>query len=54
MSIKDYVLECTLGGGEEVALKELEAHLDKRIASSKAGGTSKRSVQEIFDAERRR
>ena len=55
LSIKDYVIERTLGAdGEEAALKELEALLDKRIASARSGATSKRSVREIFDAERKR
>ena len=54
MSIKEYVLERTLGGGGEAeALKELDALLDQRIRSAKRGATSKRSVKEIFDAEAR-
>lgn len=54
MSIKEYVLERTLGDDEDAALKELEALLDKRLASAKGGAISKRSVREIFDAERGR
>ena len=54
MSIKEYVLERTLGDGEEDALKELEALLDQRIASAKGGKASKRGVREIFAAERDR
>ncbi len=55
MSIKEYVLDRTLGtDGEDAALNELESLLDKRIASAKGGKTSKRSVREIFDAERKR
>ena len=53
MSIKEYVLARTLGGGEDAALKELEAQLDQRIKSAK-GGNSKRSVREIFKTERGR
>lgn len=48
MSIKDYVLERTLGeNGDDGALKELESLLDKRIA----GKPGKRTVRQIFDAE---
>jgi len=51
MSIKDYVIERTLGdNGEDAALQELEAMLDKRIA----GKTSKRTARQIFDAAARR
>lgn len=49
-SIKEYVLECTLGadsGGQD-AIAELDAILDERIREAEAGGISKRTVEEIF------
>ena len=51
-SIKDYVIERTLGADEdpreEAALHELEALLDERIRSAKNGSASRRTVGEIF------
>jgi hypothetical protein len=49
-SIKDYVLERTLGVGEdeEIALKELEELLDSRIRAARAGKVSRRTASEIF------
>ncbi len=51
-SIKDYVIERTLGGAADVsetdALKELEALLDERIRSAQKGSISRRSVGAIF------
>ena len=54
-SIKDFVLERTLGSGEPTAdeaaaLVELEELLQKRLEHARAGGISKRTVGEIFDA----
>jgi hypothetical protein len=51
-SIKDYVIERTLGLGENTseaaALKELEVFLDTRIRSAQNGAVSQRTVGEIF------
>jgi uncharacterized protein (DUF1778 family) len=51
-SIKDYVLERTLGAdkdtSEAAALKELEALLDEHIRSAQNGSVSRRTVGEIF------
>ncbi|MBW8864749.1 MAG: antitoxin [Verrucomicrobia bacterium] len=51
-SIKEYVIERTLGMGEDAdeasALKELEALLDRRIRSAQSGAVSERSVGDIF------
>jgi hypothetical protein len=51
-SIKDYVIERTLGSEEDAsgmaALKELEALLDERIRGAKKGQVSRRTVGEIF------
>ncbi|HWH69325.1 MAG TPA: hypothetical protein VNT26_08055 [Candidatus Sulfotelmatobacter sp.] len=49
-SIKDYVLERTLGAGEteEGALRELEALLDGRIRAAQAGAVSRRTVKTVF------
>jgi uncharacterized protein (DUF1778 family) len=51
-SIKDYVLERTLGAdkdtSEAAALKKLEALLDERIRSAQNGSVSLRTVGEIF------
>lgn len=50
-SIKDFVLSSTIGDHEEAAaLEELEALLEKRLASARAGAISSRSVGEIFEA----
>jgi hypothetical protein len=52
MSIKDYVIERTLGANgdksEAAALKELEALLDERIRSAQNGSVNRRTVGEIF------
>jgi hypothetical protein len=47
-SIKDYVLERTLGEGEHAALQELERLLDKRIRAARAGAVSRRTASEVF------
>lgn len=49
-SIKDYVLERTLGAGEAetAALQELEKLLDKRIRAARAGAVSRRTASEVF------
>ena len=49
-SIKDYVLERTLGTGEaeSAALHELEKLLDSRIRAAQAGAVSRRTPSEIF------
>lgn len=47
-SIKDFVLDNTIGSGEEArALEKLEAMLDKRLANAKAGGVTSRSVVDV-------
>ena len=48
-SIKEFVLECTLGaarGSEDLA--ELEALLDKRLSETDKQGVSSRGVDDIF------
>jgi uncharacterized protein (DUF1778 family) len=56
LSIKEFVLERTIGKRsnpqEEAALQQLEALLDKRIKSAQRAGSRKRTVREIFKAER--
>jgi len=55
-SIKDYVLERTLGEGAEPddgALTELVALLDARVRRSEKEGASTRTVGEIFRQARR-
>ncbi len=49
-SIKEYVLAQILptSTDEQMALNELEAFLDERIESARAGKISKKSVEEIF------
>ena len=51
-SIKDYVIERTLGAEREVpeaaALKELETLLDERIRSAERGAVSGRTAEAIF------
>lgn len=48
-SIKDYVLERTLGDEQENdALKELEELLNERIRAARAGKVSRRTASEIF------
>ena len=49
-SIKDYVLERTLGADEtdDEALMELEKLLDRRIQAAQAGAVSRRTASEIF------
>jgi hypothetical protein len=49
-SIKDYVLERTLGTDEDddAALQELEELLDNRIRATQSGAVSRRSASEIF------
>ena len=49
-SIREYVVSRLLpaSSDEELALKELETLLDKRIESAKAGQVSQRTVEDIF------
>ena len=51
-SIKDYVIERTLGADDDAsvaaALEELESLLDERIRRAKIGSVSRRTVGEIF------
>lgn len=49
-SIKEYVLTQILptSSDEDMALRELEVLLDKRVRSVKAGKISQKSVEEIF------
>ncbi len=49
-SIRGYVVSSFLPASfdEQLALKELETLLDKRIESAKAGQVSRRTVGEIF------
>lgn len=53
-SIKDFVIECTLGmNGEDnskTALAELELLLDERIRAARNGAISRRTVGSIFEA----
>jgi len=52
-SIKEYVLASTLGAqGADSALAELEALLERRIQTTRAEGTSGRTVAEIFQQAR--
>jgi len=47
-SIKDYVLERTMGPDESDALMELEKLLDRRIQAARAGAVSRRTAAEVF------
>jgi hypothetical protein len=49
-SMKDYVLERTLGEGEadNAALQELEKLLDNRIHAAHAGAVCRRTPSEVF------
>ncbi|MCB9834308.1 MAG: antitoxin [Planctomycetes bacterium] len=48
-SIKEFVLASTLGlADEDGALEELEALLDSRLKNARAGGLSKRSVDDVI------
>ncbi|MEZ6197391.1 MAG: antitoxin [Planctomycetota bacterium] len=48
-SIKEFVLDSTLGlADQDGALAELEALLDRRLANARAGGLSKRSVDDVI------
>jgi len=48
-SIRNYVLARLLpSSDEEVALKDLEALLDKRLKAAETGAISQRTVQDIF------
>ena len=48
-SMKDLVLECTLGGGQvDPALAQLERLLDDRLQRVAEGATSAKTVEEIF------
>lgn len=49
-SIKEYVLAQILptSSDEDMALNELETLLDERVKSARAGKTSQKSVEEIF------
>ncbi len=55
-SMKDYVLERTLGAGEadDGALQELEKLLDTRIRAAQAGAVSRRTASEVFAEAGRR
>jgi hypothetical protein len=54
-TIKDFVLECTLGGEQaDSALRELEVLLDQRIQKNREGGRSPRTVADIFREARER
>ena len=53
-SIKEYVLERTLGESEEEALRELEQMLDERIRRTRVGPVSRKSASEIFNEVARR
>jgi hypothetical protein len=55
-SIRDYVLERTLGGdeAESAALEELEKLLDGRIKAAQAGAVSRRTASEIFAEARKK
>lgn len=54
-SIKDYVLDRTIGRGDEAkAMKELEKLLDARIQESREKGPSKRTIKEIFEDAKKR
>ncbi len=53
-SIKEFVLASTLGAhGDDPALAELEALLDRRIRRAKTEGPGGRTVEEIFQQARR-
>ena len=49
-SIKDFVIERTLGADEEDndALVELEKLLDRRIEAAQAGAVSRKTASEVF------
>ncbi|HTV38975.1 MAG TPA: hypothetical protein VMF08_00255 [Candidatus Sulfotelmatobacter sp.] len=49
-SIKDFVLERTLGGDEadDNAVLELEKLLDSRIRAAQAGAVSRKTPSEVF------
>ena len=49
-SIKDFVLESTIGTDEGKALEELEELLRQRAEQVEAGHVSRRSVKDIFEA----
>lgn len=49
-SMKEFVLANTLGKhGEDTALSDLEALLNKRLANARAGGVSSRTARDIAD-----
>jgi hypothetical protein len=50
LSIKEFVLARTIGDAD---LAELEELLDKRLQNARAGGTSKRTLGDVFDQVRR-
>jgi len=53
LSIKEFVLASTLGAqGEDSALAELEALLDRRIQRAKTEGTGHRTVTDLFEQAR--
>ena len=56
-SIKEFVLASTLGAQNDGALAqdlaELEAILDKRLQTARAGGGSQRTVKEIVEQVKR-
>ncbi len=52
-SIKEFVLASTLGAhGDDSALAELEALLERRIQRTKTDGASGRTVGEVFQQAR--
>ena len=52
-SMKDLVIECTLGGGQiDPTIVELERLLDQRLERVAGRGVSGRTVEEIFAAAR--
>jgi len=53
-SIKQLILESTLGDGADEALAELEAFLDKRSTEARTAGQHPRTVDDIFDEARRK
>jgi hypothetical protein len=53
-SIKDYVLERTMGADEDAALVELEKLLDRRIQAARAGAVSRKTASQVFAAATRK
>jgi uncharacterized protein (DUF1778 family) len=53
-SIKQLILDSTLGRGATEALEELEGLLDRRRVEAEASKGRRRSVEEVFATARRR